>query len=204
MRINQVVVGLLKANCYVVVNDAKQAIIIDPGADEAKIEKVLGSNKLVAILLTHGHVDHMGAVPYLVNKYHVPVYAHKKEKFILEHSKVNYSDRYSRTPVELVEGISYICNILNIEGFNIEVIHTPGHTAGSVSYLFDQKYLFSGDFLFKGYVGRTDLYSGNDEQLKASLKAIAKLNPEISVYPGHDEATSIKEELLNNKYLSIY
>lgn len=200
LNIRIVKVGLLGTNCCII-NNGDKTIVIDPGASFNKIEASLNGRNVDYVLLTHGHFDHIGALEEIINKYHPVVYCHIKDKLLVENGKANGSTMGSRVYIEVKDGVTYFEDKVSIDGFNIETIHTFGHTKGSVSYLFDNEHLFSGDFLFKGVIGRTDLYHSSDSLMKESCKKILSYGDDIIVYPGHGDTTTLGEEKLNNKYL---
>ena len=202
LNIQCVKVGLLGTNCYLVSNQTG-TIVIDPGASFSKINNLLHNKNVIAILLTHGHFDHIGAVEELSKKYNCPIYCHIKDKILMENSKANGSIMGSRVLIEIKSGVTYFDDKVSIDGFDIETIYTPGHTKGSVSYLFDKQFMFTGDFLFKGVVGRTDLYNASESLMMDSCKYITKYNDNIVVYPGHGDFTTIGEEKENNEYLKM-
>lgn len=171
MNIKTVVVGNLGTNCYILEKN-NMCIVIDPGFEEDKIIENISGN-LICILITHRHFDHVKALNKLLEYKNVPV---------LEFSN-------------LKEGKN------TIQPFNFEVIYTPGHTNDSVSYFFyEDNVIFTGDFLFREDVGRTDLPTGSEKELKYSIKKISKYNDEIEIYPGHDIKTNLGYEKKNNKY----
>lgn len=204
IMIKQYIVGPVCTNCYLVQNSkSKEILIIDPG-DQAellsrKIEELQGQP--VAILLTHGHFDHAGAVKELKEKYAIPVYAHEAEKETLENPRVNLSGAFMGNP-ELYSADEYVKDEQEIEvaGFQIRVLHTPGHTVGGVCYYLPQEMvLFSGDTLFCESVGRTDFPGGSAATLIRSIREKLMVLPDfIKVYPGHNEITSIGYERENN------
>ena len=200
LNIRCVKVGLLGTNCYLVSN-SNDVIVIDPGASFNKINELIKGKNLVAVLLTHGHFDHIGALQELIDTYHPVVYCHIKDKVLVENGKANGSTLGSRVLIEVLNGVTYFSDSINIEGFNIKTIYTPGHTKGCVSYLFDDEYMFTGDFLFKGVVGRTDLYNASESLMKDSCKKIIKYSDDIVIYPGHGDSTTLKDEKENNEYL---
>ncbi len=172
INIKRIVVGFLEENCYIVEKDDK-CIIIDPGDESNKIIKNI-KLKPIAILITHRHFDHIGALEEISNKYNIPIYEYANVK----------------------EGL------LSISDFNIEVIYTPGHTDDSVTYYFrDEDIMFTGDFLFKGNIGRTDLKTGNFEKMQKSIRKIKQYCDIIKVYPGHNDNTTIGYEKVCNIYL---
>ena len=204
IMIKQYIVGPVCTNCYLVQNSkSKEILIIDPG-DQAellsrKIEELQGQP--VAILLTHGHFDHAGAVKELKEKYAIPVYAHEAEKETLENPRVNLSGAFMGNP-ESYSADEYVKDEQEIEvaGFQIRVLHTPGHTVGGECYYLPQEMvLFSGDTLFCESVGRTDFPGGSAATLIRSIREKLMVLPDfIKVYPGHNEITSIGYERENN------
>lgn len=172
MNIKKIVVGPLQENCYVVEKD-EMCIIIDPGDEVEKIIESIIYSPCV-ILITHNHFDHVGALSKLKEKYNIPVY--------------NYEN--------LKEG-KFSTGI-----FNIDVIYTPGHTSDSVTYYFkEDEIMFTGDFLFKGTIGRTDLSTGNFEEMQKSIRKILVYSDIIKVYPGHGDDTTLGLEKIYNEYL---
>ena len=198
-NIRSLTVGIVATNCYLVWNKAtREGVLIDPGDEAERICSAIAEERvnLKAILLTHGHFDHILVAEELKEKYDVPLYASKEEKEILGSSRWNLSGRE--------EGIEITDYIPLEDGESIEllgkewkVISTPGHTKGSVCYFVpgDIPYLFSGDTLFYESYGRTDLYGGSEEAIKKSIKEkLFTLPDETLVYPGHEEATTIANE----------
>ena len=197
MEVIRFVLGPIATNTYLLKIDDK-AILIDPASKADKLIDILGDLKLEAILLTHGHFDHIKAVDGLYDKYKCPVFIHSADEIIAR-------DKLSGRDFGLVAYIS--CPLTFIEEgpkqigpFSFETIYTPGHTEGSVIYVFDDC-IFSGDTLFKGSVGRTDLYSGDARKLKQSLNIFKGFNKDYIIYPGHDDVTSLNYELATNYYL---
>ena len=197
MEIKCFVLGPIGTNTYLL-TQGNDAILIDPASKAEKLIDILGDYNLLGILLTHGHFDHIKAVDGLYDKYHCPVYLHEKDEELAR-------DKNSGVDFGLVSYIS--CPIvklqegkMNIGTFNFEVIFTPGHTQGSVIYLFDDC-IFTGDTLFKGSVGRTDLKGGDARQLKDSLRIFKNFNKNYVIYPGHEESSTLLDELANNYYL---
>ena len=198
-NIRSLTVGIVATNCYLVWNKATgEGVLIDPGDEAERICSAIAEErvKLKAILLTHGHFDHILVAEELKEKYDVPLYASKDEKEMLGSSRWNLSGRE--------EGIEITDYIPLEDGESIEmlgkewkVLSTPGHTKGSVCYFVpgDIPYLFSGDTLFYESYGRTDLYGGSEEAIKKSIKEkLFTLPEETLVYPGHEEATTIANE----------
>lgn len=187
--------GMYRTNCYVLIKEGN-SVIIDPGFSPEEIEKMIEGTKPLAILLTHGHIDHIGAVKALHQKYQIPIYMSKKEQDLLlltTPAPEGYHRNFEEDYFDLPEGN------FQIENFIFEIINTPGHTAGSLLIRYEN-HLFTGDTLFKGTIGRTDVFSSSPKQMKESIEKIKKLNPNYIVYPGHSENSTLKEEFLYNPF----
>lgn len=199
MKVEKYVMGVFSTNTYILEENNK-VIVIDPAGKTEKVDSLLAERELVAILLTHGHFDHIKAVDGLYKKYHCPIYINEDDEKIARDPKqgeifgINNSAHISSPLTFLKQGN------LKIEHFNIEVIFTPGHTSGSVCYLIDNS-LFTGDTLFHLACGRTDLYSGSDKQMKSSLRLLKELDDELLVYPGHEDSSVLKIEKQYNPYM---
>nr|WIF87882.1 MBL fold metallo-hydrolase [Acholeplasma laidlawii] len=174
-------------------------LLIDPNINYREIESKLGDQILDGILLTHAHSDHTS----LIHLFNVPIYVHSDDAALLFEDKYNgYSKDNPRPYVRKQLNIQTIEDQEKIPLADHEVVvfHTPGHTKGSVSFLY-QIYIFTGDTLFKESVGRHDLYSGNLFDLKRSvLKLIDELNDNMIIKPGHDDASTIRNERKNNPF----
>lgn len=207
LQIKTLVLGMIQTNCYIVSNgETKEAIVIDPADEAGKIEKHLKADDLVckAILLTHGHFDHILAAKELASLTHAPIYAHEAEVELLGDPRLNASDQI-RKECSLIPDIKLQDDqMLNLAGYAIRVIHTPGHTKGGVCYYFvGHQVLFSGDTLFFETIGRTDLPTGNSMQLVESIRSkLMLLEDQVAVYPGHGYATTIGYERENNTYIN--
>lgn len=201
MNVKTLPLGPLQTNCYILYKD-QQALIIDPGNEGHKIIEFIKKENLIpqAILLTHAHYDHIGAVDEIRKHYNLDVYLHELESTWISNPPYNSSGLFQHTSEPehiLSEGK------LTIGNFSFSVIHTPGHSPGSVSFIFpeDQK-IFSGDVLFKYGVGRTDLYESSPQSLVHSLREkLYKLPNDFVVYPGHGTTTTIGDEKINNPYV---
>lgn len=190
IQIESMAVGPVSANCYLVENTATQeCLVVDPGAEAQRIIRRVGNRRPVAVLLTHGHFDHIGAVDALCAHYRIPLLMHREDAPKLADPRQNVSAFFGEpmtisTPVQqlLVGGES-----LELAGIRIEVLHTPGHSAGSVCYLLpDVPCVLTGDTLFAHGYGRTDFEDGDFMQLRMSLRELFHLTPKMMTYPGHD------------------
>lgn len=193
--------GELEENCYIVASkDLKEAIIIDPGADFDKITKKISEleKRPGAVLLTHCHFDHVGDC-HLFDKMGVPIYL-SPEDVLLIGSPGSLAGFFGtklnpfKVKKELTESTENIC------GFIVEVIRTPGHTAGSLCYKIGNV-IFTGDTIFKGSYGRTDFPTGSQKDLCESAKKLFSINEDCTLFPGHGEATSLFYEKENNPIL---
>lgn len=191
-------VGMLQENCYIIINEeVNEAVTVDPGDEGerliANIER-LGCS-LKAILLTHGHADHVGAVVDLKNKFNVPVYINEKEILCMQNDNTVFG--------KLPECYDFIKDgdELAIAGLKIKCIHIPGHTLGGMCFLIDNE-LFTGDTLFQGAVGRSDFYGGNHVELINSInEKLMILDKKINIYPGHGPSSTLMYEAMRNPFL---
>ena len=206
LELQQCVLGPVYTNCYIAKNkETGEALIIDPADSPSKIElkvNAMGARP-VAVLLTHGHFDHIMGVEAVREKYQIPVYACRQEEEMLREPSVNMTDRM-RKPCSIVPDVFLDdLQVFEAAGFSIQMIHTPGHTKGSCCYyLKEEGVLFSGDTLFCGSVGRTDFPGGSASQIRDSLhRLLAALPDDTSVYPGHDTSTTIGYEKRYNPFV---
>ena len=199
MRVNiqAVSCGIIQENAYIVSRDGRDdCVVIDPGDDFAKLQRALGGRPVGAILLTHGHFDHILAAGPLSQATGAPVYIHEADAEMLNDSTLNgYADLMGGfaqgpevTALPLGEAIQ-------ASGLDFAVLHTPGHSKGSVClYLKDEGVLFSGDTLFEAGYGRVDLYGGDMRAMLNSLKSLFDLPGDTRVCPGHGGETTIARE----------
>ena len=190
MNIQKLTLGLYQTNTYIL-SEGGNAVVIDPGYESDAILDALEGKILKAILLTHGHFDHVGAVKELVAETGCAVYIHAADLTLppmITAGQLYHTHTYD-------EGDT----ITPIPGLELAVLHTPGHTPGSVC-LFCQDAMFSGDTLFAGSCGRTDL-GGNWDILQNSLRRIASLESDFHVYPGHGEPTTLSRERQYNPFM---
>lgn len=198
----RVTVGEMAENCYVFYNDKKEAILIDPGADGERIEGSLCRHELtpVAILLTHGHFDHIGAVDYFRKKYGIKAYVSEDEDDLCKSPRMNESATVYGEPITLsCDELFKDGDILPVFDGAIRVITTPGHTKGGACFYVEEiGRLFSGDTLFCHTVGRYDLVTGDPYALQKSIREKLFTLPEnTGVSPGHGRETTIGHEIMN-------
>ncbi len=185
---------MYQVNCYIIYNENNKAVIVDPGDEFELIDKTLKNNKLKpeAILLTHGHFDHVGAVRKLKDKYKIKVYMNFDDIMLL--SFMRESDFVPDVDVKNITEIS-------IDGMNIKCINTPGHSEGSTCYIIEDM-LFCGDTLFAGSIGRCDLPGGSPTVMMNTLRNIVvKFDDDLKVLSGHGEESSMSYEKATNYYL---
>ena len=174
MEREKIVTGLLDENCYVLKKNGT-CLVVDPGDDYHKIKDVVGDDKVLAVLLTHSHFDHIGALRNFLTKRSVKIF----KKSSVEEKEYQIGD------------------------FSFQVIYTPGHSKDSISFYFkEEKLMFVGDFVFKESIGRCDLPGGSEEEMQESLSKIKGYPVDVTLYPGHGDATTLDYEFSHNPYLS--
>ena len=157
MEIKCVVTGFLDENCYLLIKDGK-CLVVDPGDDFHKIKDEIGDNKVLGVLITHSHADHIGALRNFLTKRSIKIF----KKSNLEEKEYSIGD------------------------FKFKCIYTPGHSKDSVTFYFEEeKIMFIGDFIFKESIGRCDLPGGSEAEMKQSIKKILEYPDDIRLYPGH-------------------
>lgn len=204
LRIKSYVVGPVGTNCYLLYRESqKKAVIVDPGAEGALLlDRLRGlSLEPEAILLTHGHFDHIMAVKEILKEFpQVKVWAGEKEKEVLENPDLNLSSGFGEAYTVNADEWVKETDVINILGLSFQVLFTPGHTCGSVCYLLKEEgILLSGDTLFMESLGRTDLPTGDSSQIVESIKDKLFFLPDHTiVYPGHGEPTTMEHEKASN------
>ena len=174
METEKIVTGLLDENCYVLKKNGT-CLVVDPGDDYHKIKDVVGDDKVLAVLLTHSHFDHIGALRNFLTKRSVKIF----KKSSVEEKEYQIGD------------------------FSFQVIYTPGHSKDSISFYFkEEKLMFVGDFVFKESIGRCDLPGGSEDEMQESLSKIKGYPVDVTLYPGHGDATTLDYEFSHNPYLS--
>ena len=176
IEIKSMTLGMVATNCYLIINkENKEALLVDPADNALRISNVIEENgcTLKAILLTHGHFDHIGALRNFLTKRSIKIF----KKSNLEEKEYNIGD------------------------FTFKCIYTPGHSADSVTFYFEEeKAMFVGDFIFKGSIGRCDLPTGDEKKMTESIQKIKTYSGDIEIYNGHGDKTTLKEEIENNIY----
>lgn len=173
MEIKRVVTGALDENCYVLIKNGT-CLVVDPGDDYHKIREMVGDNKVLGVLITHSHFDHIGALRNFLTKRSIKIF---KKSNLLEQE-------------------------YNIGDFKFKCIYTPGHSKDSVTFYFEEdNAMFVGDFIFKESIGRCDLPGGSKDEMAQSIKKILKFEYDIELYPGHNDTTTLFNEKENNPYL---
>ena len=205
LSVETIVTGPFKENSYFFwYNNSRDTILIDPGDDYNLICNQLDKNNLipVAIINTHAHLDHIGAVSQLKQIYDIPFYLHEDEALILDTYKdtCDFFGIEEREKPEVDIWLKDDREIL-INNFKINLFHTPGHTPGGICIKVDN-HLFVGDTIFHGSVGRTDLPGGSWEKLESSLINLVKsMDPDIILHPGHGPETTLVNEIEKNSFL---
>lgn len=187
-------VGSLQTNCYLITDEeTRQTLIIDPGDEADFISTTILEKRLIpqAILLTHGHYDHCLGVLELKLNFQIPIYLHQADLFLYQRSQ-STAEHFSNIKIPRLPPIDFYFSdnqIITFGNSSLQVIHTPGHTPGSVCFLSDS-HLFTGDTFFATGIGSTNHKYSSKSDLQNSLKKlsdICNLRPEISVYPGHED-----------------
>ena len=206
IKIESRVLGPVATNCYLIINkDNNESIIVDPADSPESIYDMVvrSASKPQAILLTHGHFDHIGAANEVREHYGIKIYASCDEEKLLASPARNLSNAYGMSLRVTADVLHNDGDILELAGLKIKAIHTPGHTPGGCCYYMEQEdVLFSGDTLFRTSVGRSDFPGGSASALVRSVKEKLLILPEEThVYPGHMEETTIGYEKRHNPFV---
>ncbi len=209
LKVNTYPLGPIQTNCYIISDESGNCLIMDPGEESGRIINKVKSKEMtpVAILLTHAHFDHIGAVDSIRDRYNIPVYIHEEEQDWLSDPRLNGSAKYPGLPDISTRKADILIRdegMMTVGPFEFEVRYTPGHSPGSVSYIFGpSRFAIVGDTLFQHGVGRTDLPGGNTGVLLASIHdKLLSLDDDFIIYPGHGPSTTPEEEKDSNPFLN--
>lgn len=197
------VLGEMQSNCYILRGEQNPnaCVLIDIGDGASTILSYLEKNDLTpkAVLLTHGHYDHIAGVAEVIAKYPAPVYIHTADFSMLQDSRTNLADYLTQKPFHPIQDALTMedGDVLTFDDITLHVLHTPGHTKGSVCFL-GEDVLFTGDTLFRLSRGRTDFPGGSDQEMLASFRKLAALEGDYTVYPGHGNASTLFYEKMHN------
>lgn len=205
MSVTPVIVGEFQVNCWILEHSSGGALVVDPGADAEAVLDAVRSRRLsmVGCLLTHGHMDHVSAVAEVVEELPSPVYLHPADASWAFRPENQWLPFYP-PPRPLKEKMILPVGEgeFTVGPFEVRCLSTPGHTPGSVCYLVkEEKALFTGDTLFAGSIGRTDFPHSDEDAMRRSLRALATLDDNLTVYPGHGPRTSLGREKTTNMFL---
>ena len=204
MKIDTTIVGEILTNCYLV-SEGEKAILIDPGEEPERILEMIKSNKVIVdkIIISHGHIDHIAAIPEVKKATGAKVYIHPADANMLTDAKANLSYYHSEAfTAEPADGFLNENDIVEIGSSKLKVVCTPGHTPGGISLIGDGV-VFTGDALFFGSVGRSDLPGGDHELLIKSIREkLLVLPDDTRVFPGHGPETTIGNEKFANPWLT--
>jgi hydroxyacylglutathione hydrolase len=203
MVVKSLVVGPLESNCFIIADEnTRQVLVIDPGDEPDRILDLINENnfKVKYIICTHAHFDHVGAVPDLKNETGAKIVIHRDDLEIYRST----TDQaalwgYKLDPMPEPDMLVSDGDKIEIENLRFEILHTPGHSPGGIC-LYGEGILITGDTLFAGSVGRTDLYGGDVEKLKKSFRRLMSFSDEIRVLPGHGPETTIGQEKSYNLF----
>ena len=204
MKIEKIVEPYFGENMYILIDEeTKKCAVVDPGGASDKILNYIKANSLELeyIVLTHGHGDHIGAVNNIKSKTNAKVIAHNDEQELLNDNRKNLSYSMHCGPQELDADI-YVHDKDKLELGNLKLsfIHTPGHTKGCMCIRVNDD-MFTGDTLFAGSIGRTDLYGGDYRQIEKSLKKLSKFEDKVKIHPGHGPSSTLGIEKMSNPYM---
>lgn len=206
MRICRLTVGPISTNCYIIMEESKKrALIVDPGGDADRIMNKIKELQVSvdAILLTHGHFDHMLAADTLREKYQVKVYLGQDDSELIKNPMENVSGMFGKPMSTHADVLLRDGQVLELAGFEIKVLATPGHTKGGVCYYIEKESVaFSGDTIFQASVGRSDFPTGSGASLSKSIREkIFTLPEDTQLFPGHGDSTVVSYEKKYNMFV---
>lgn len=198
-KIERLVLGMNGTNCYLLWED-DHVLIIDPATKSNRIKELIESKQGIVdgIVLTHGHFDHIAGVDEIAKQFSCEVYINELDAPLLQNPHLNLSEGQNITVQHQVNYLG--CGTQTIGKFTFDFIDAPGHSEGSSMLLWHEN-LICGDVLFQGSIGRTDFYTSSNTRMMQTLKMVKALDPDLRVYPGHGEPTTIQQELLTNPFL---
>jgi len=207
MILEHLAVGLLQCNCLIIgCENTRDALVVDPGDEADRILEVLNHHglKLKAILHTHAHLDHVGATHQLQSITGASVALHGEDLFL--HSNLKMQAEFLGLPIPTPARIDHFLKDkeeVKVGDLKTQILHTPGHTPGSICFHFpgEKEILLTGDTLFAGSIGRTDLWGGSHEKILYSLRQLMEFKDETEVFPGHGPVTTIAMERNSNPFL---
>lgn len=209
MKFERFVVGMLETNSYLIYDDqTMEALLVDPGADVRTFIQFLNKRSLVlrVIVLTHFHCDHIGAVEELRKKYGCLVMIHKKDRDGLSDPEINHSPEFGTAVSIVPDRLLTDGDIVQVGSVALRVIHTPGHTPGSICLeIVDTQLILTGDTLFEDDLGRTDLAGGDSQAMRRTVtNKIAKWEDSVTIWPGHGESATMAEvRRRNDRYVGM-
>lgn len=207
MKISQQVMGYASSNTYFLSQGNEMILIdpcLDPGYDATRLLQAIKNYTVIGILITHGHFDHISGIDAIVDVTQCPVYMYHQEIDWLTDPNKNLSSMINEKSIIEAPITEIDLGPLTVGPFHFDVISTPGHTAGSISYIIGDK-IFDGDFIFKDSVGRTDLPTGSQKDLSIAILDFIKKyqGKNVTLYPGHGPITPLKEEIINNPFIRM-
>lgn len=188
ISVERLIVGELAVNCYLVENtETHECFIVDPGADAQRIMDAVGDRRACAVLLTHGHYDHIGALDEICTHYQIPAYVHSGDAGKLADPMGNVSAVFGDPVAQNTVPVSIEEGVLTLAGIEMQVLSTPGHSNGSICCILpDGRGILTGDTFFAHGYGRTDFADGDFAKMHQSLRRLFRLTPRMIAYPGHD------------------